>query len=227
MLGDYALGQLAIGEAADATSSQISAEVGAFTLTGQAALFSISTAADVGAFAVSGQSALSTVSMPAAVGAFTLSGQSAAIAPTFVLTAEATPSAAANANVLFSALGEMAIGQGTDLGGGGVTFVVTGQESNVVYGLGIGVGAFTISGQAAGLVEGYVFPAAVGAFTLSGQAVGLPLSMRADAGAFLLTGQAVELSRPRSRIRAFPRVGMRTISARPVGREMGARIYGG
>jgi hypothetical protein len=66
-----------------------------------------------------------------------------------------------------------------------------------VYSLPLGVGTFTLGGQAVALKSTRILPAVVGTFTLSGQAVALKEGHRLanGVGAFTLGGQAVGLLR--------------------------------
>lgn len=90
MLGFDALGRLAIGQVSDGGASTIilTASAGAFTLSGQAALFRVNQVSAAGSFTLSGQAALFRPSLVSAAGAFTLSGQDVAFELTAKLLAE-------------------------------------------------------------------------------------------------------------------------------------------
>lgn len=127
------------------THYSLTADVGAFTETGQAAnlLYGRKLTSDVGAFALAGQAAnlLYARLLAADVGAFTLAGQDAGLLKGKTLTA--------------------------DVG----TFALAGQDVafRTGYALTANTGVFTESGQAADLRTTKILSAAHGSFTLSGQ----------------------------------------------------------
>lgn len=128
-----------------ATHYTLTADVGAFTLSGQAAnlLYGRKLTSDVGTFALAGQTAnlLYARKLAADVAAFTLAGQAAGLLKGKTLTA--------------------------DVG----TFALAGQdvEFRTGYALTADTGVFTESGQAAALRTTKILSAAHGSFTLSGQ----------------------------------------------------------
>ncbi|MGE0629655.1 MAG: hypothetical protein AB7O43_17740 [Hyphomicrobiaceae bacterium] len=81
------------------------------------------------------------------------------------------------------AFGRLALGQGDD-------------EGLSAYTLTANYGAFTLTGQAAGLAIGRVLSAETGVFTLTGQDVGfaLQVTLVAETGMFAVTGQSAGLS---------------------------------
>lgn len=226
MLGHQALGRFALGQITGLSAYQITADAGAYTVTGQTATLSAARriTAAVGTFTLSGQNVGLPVRMPAEVGTYALTGQSAT----------------------FQATRRMTAAVGTYTIAGYVTLVVTMPAA---------AGAFTVSGNAANLVKGYVincepFPsvrlvqfgfAALGevaigqsriadgnTFNISGQAANFQTNMPADAGSYLVTGSTVvQFGRVLRKFRAFARVGRGTVSARSVGRDIKARAYGG
>lgn len=131
--------------AATLTHYTLTADVGTFTETGQAAnlLYGRKLTSDVGTFALAGQAAslLYARLLAADVGAFTLAGQAAGLLKGKTLTA--------------------------DVG----TFALTGQDVafRKGYALTASTGVFTESGQAADLRTTKILSAAHGSFTLSGQ----------------------------------------------------------
>jgi len=226
MLGFAKLGKLALGEAAENNAAAVAAGVGSFTITGQDINAAITGASEVGAFAISGQAVSLNVVMPAEVGSFTISGQSAASALTISMAASAAPAVRQRRWFGFTALGKVALG----LGGRAnqPTFAITGQSISFGVGLPASVGVFVISGQDARLQQGAVLNTDAGVFVISGQDVNGAFSMPAAVGVFTITPQQVELARRTAKIRAFPRVGRNTISARPTGRDgIKIRAYGG
>ena len=228
MLGFSALGKQALGKAPSATAEAVTAEAGAFVLTGQAALFSISVPLDVGVFSLAGQAATQPVSMPAGTGAFTLTGQDAATAAAFSILC--LPSTAGDEIQWgFAALGKAAFGQGRKTRGSSITFAVTGQDVGFSAAIVAQTGVFTVTGQAANLVEGYVLTAERGAFVLGGQPAGLRITTPLATGSFVVSvqGQLIDFTRRVPKLRRFPRVGSTTVSARSRGAGVKVRAYGG
>lgn len=227
MLGFYQLGKFALGQAPSLNAFSIIASAGSFTITGQAAQAAVGGTSEVGTFTLTGQSAGLQTSMPAAVGAFVLSGQAALSVLSVRITAASTPAIRTRQWVTFAPLG------GTNLGSGGPsappTFAISGQSLRLNLSMPAAVGAYTISGQTARLVQGAVLTSAVGVFTISGQSVNAAFRMPAAVGSFVITGQtSTDLARRTAKIRAFPRVGRNTISARPTGSDgIKIRAYGG
>lgn len=185
----------------------LSAAVGSFTLSGQAAglLSSRKLVAAVGSFSLAGQAATliytTTPTLAAAVGSFTLSGQAAGLALTRYLSA---------AGGTFTLAGQdAALKRSARLTADAGTFTFAGQDAslqyqvpNVVFG---GMGSFALAGQAAALIATRKLSADVGTFTTTGFAAGgqFQRTMSAEAADFRLTGQdaglrylGVEIVRP-------------------------------
>jgi len=151
---------------ASATSLTLTAAVGAFLASGQAANFRVSRASAAGAFALTGQPATLRAgkSLTAAVGTFILTGQSASFRITRVMSG--------------------AVG----------SFTLTGQDAVLRAGkmLVSGAGAFALTGKSATLRLQRVLTASVGSFALTGKDATLLKGkvLIASAGSFTLTGQA-------------------------------------
>ena len=225
MLGFAPLGRFAIGQGRSASATLMAASAGSYTLTGQAALFSISVPLEAGAYTLTGKDAVFPVSMPAAAGSYTLSGQAAALNAAATLYVSPYPSTRSRF-VGFSALGSAALGQGSSLSIG-TTYTLRGSDATVAFGMAASAGSYTLTGFAARLVEGYVLTASAGSYSLTGNAAAFSTSMPLSSGSYTLTAVAIDLTRNVRRIRAFPRVGA-TISARHTGHnEFRARAYGG
>lgn len=226
MLGFAQLGRLALGQSAPRSAFSIIAAAGSFVLAGQDANATIVGTSEVGAFTLAGQTANGNLSMPAAVGGFTLTGQAAGSVLTISMVAASTPAVRSRSWVTFAALGS------THLGSGGPsappTFALKGQSLSFGLSMPAAVGAFVLTGQQARLEQGVVLGVNVGAFTIAGQDANVSFSMPAAVGSFALTGQDVEFRIRVPKIRAFPRVGRNTVSARATGRDgIKLRAYGG
>lgn len=226
MLGFYALGQLALGEGGVSTATLITAAAGSFTLSGQAISVTLPMLADVGTFTLSGQSAGLPTVLPSNAGSFTLAGQNAGLNASYFI--GATPYQDGERSFFgFSALGASALGQGSQ-SSTGLTFSVAWQEASSVQSLAANAGAFVLSGQDSRLIEGYVLSTLAGQYAMTGNDALFTVTMPAAAGSFVLTSSAIDLVRPIGKIRAFPRVGRRSISASPTGRGgIRIRAYGG
>lgn len=228
MLGLSHLGEIELGNVPSSTAYALQAEAGAFEIAGQAALSAQRGSAEAGAFVIGGQAVHLNLSMPAAAGAFVITGQDASEIKQFVLTAS-HQSALAGLNpwVGFTHLGNVALGQGAPLNR--PTYRISGGNVTLSLSMPASAGAFVINGQNARLQDGAVINPDVGAFVVTGYGVNAHFSMPAEAGAFAIAGQQAELARrTTAKIRAFPRVGRATISARPTGRDgIKIRAYGG
>lgn len=234
MLGFQALGRRALGQIS--TDVAVSAEAGAFTLTGQAAGLSAAIIGGTGAFTLTGQDAAFTISanypLTADAGTFTLSGQDATLVYGRVIPFVVEP----GAFVLSGGAATFAI---TMPAGAGV-FVLTGQDTRRLLALSAGRGAFSLAGSAtvnrrdlvlyanptqAARVE-YVLAAPLGAvaigqgstfdatattFSFHGQDVRFQkaVTLTAGTGTFTLSGQDATLATSDypSNIKIFPRVG--------------------
>lgn len=226
MLGFAALGRFALGQGRSASATLIAASAGSYTLSGQAALFSISVPLDAGAYTLTGKDAVFPVSMPGAAGSYTLSGQAAALNAAATLYVLPYPSTRSRF-VGFSALGSAALGQGLSLSIG-TTYTLRGSDIAVAFGMSANAGSYTLTGSDARLVEGYVLTASAGAYSLSGQSAQFSVSFPLAAGSYTLSGQVIDLTRPIAKIRAFPRVGAPGFAARSTGRDAARmRAFGG
>ncbi len=117
MLGNRSIAEAALGEEpGGAVAYVLSVDVGAFALTGVAAIFNVTAPETVGTFALSGQSALFTATIAETVGDFALTGN----ATTFAVTmAEAMGSYALTGNDA-AFIGTLSAGVGA--------YVLTGQD---------------------------------------------------------------------------------------------------
>lgn len=82
MLGFGAIGEYALGQVQSTT--YLTAEAGAFALTGQAVSFTASLPAQAGSYVLTGQAALFATTFVAAPGSFTFTGQAAGLTPSLV-----------------------------------------------------------------------------------------------------------------------------------------------
>jgi hypothetical protein len=178
-----------------ATELNISAETGAFTLTGVAAAVRAQrkVAAAAGAFNLAGQAINFQRSrrMPAAVGAFTLAGQPIGLLEQHVLHAVAGSFALTGISANLHATRRLPISAGS--------FALTGTAINLthVWRLNAQTGAFALTGVAIGLAAQRKAGIGTASFALTGNDVALTLlqsgSMTADTGVFALTGNAAGL----------------------------------
>lgn len=176
----------------------LTATVGTFALTGQAAAFrrALKLVTIKGTFAETGNAAnLSRgLKLPAASGAFTQTGVAAVLrsARKLVTTAGAFALTGNAANLVYKPVGSTYI-----LTASTGSFALTGKAAGlkVGYKLPAAKGAFTYSGLAANLARGRTLAAGMGAFTLTGQAVGLARTygLAAECGTFSLIGNAARL----------------------------------
>jgi hypothetical protein len=180
-------------DAALLAGRKISAETGAFVLTGNAAglVHDYPLTAQTGAFTLTGQAAGLRAGrvLTAATGSFTLTGNDAGL--TY------TPNVTTREYVL-GGLFPVFVQETDDRDYivSGVFLSETMGQPPAAYSLSVDVGAFTFTGNAAGLYRGLKLSVDAGAFTLTGNAAGLArgLSLTAETGAFLLTGQDAALS---------------------------------
>jgi hypothetical protein len=226
MLGFAALGRLALGQARAASATLIAASAGSYTLTGQAALFSISVPLGAGAFTLTGNDAVFPVSMPAAAGSYALTGQALTLAAAASIYCSPYPANRARF-VGFSALGGAALGQGSSLSIG-TTYTLRGSDIAVAFGMAASAGSYTLTGSDARLVEGYVLSALGGSYSIAGQDAQFSVSVPLEAGSYTLSGQVIDLTRGIAKIKAFPRVGAPGFAARSTGRDAARmRAFGG
>lgn len=226
MLGFNALGRLALGEADAGSATILTANAGTFTLSLQSVAGALSLAADVGAFTISGQTASYSSSMPAAAGSFSFTGQTSAVVASFVLSA--SPYVLPTTSFIgFASLGQVSLG-GSDTRATEITFNLSFQDVASNRTLYAQAGSYTITSQQVRLFEGYTIDALPGAFLISGSDVSFNLSMPAPSGSFLISAKTIDLTRRIGKIRAFPRVGNPTFSARATGRDgFRVRAHGG
>jgi hypothetical protein len=226
MLGFDALGRLALGEGGAANATALEASAGVFALTFGSAVGAVSMPAETGSFTIAGQSALSTLSMPAETGSFLISGQAATLSSGFTL--YCSPNAVSLRQQFgFSALGELALGQG-ESSSNDTTFRFGFQNAEARFSMAAGPGSYVIAGQAANLFSGYSINPQAGAYLLTGSDAPFLISMPAARGVFTLTANDVEFRRAIGKIRAFPRVGHATFSAKSTGRDtIKIRAFGG
>ena len=213
-----AYGQFAYGQKGNPYfANSLTADVGTFTLTGQAVTFQrdLMLPADAGAFALTGQDVTLDRDrrLLAAAGSFTLSGQDLTLRAARILYASHLPQTnAVYSWVGFGAYGQDAYGGTTfvDDTASATTFVLTGNGVGLRRGISFAAeaGTFTLTGQDLDrFYRTYVLMADVGVFVLTGQAAIGSISMPAGAGAFTFTGKDVEFARVRRRMRGFARVG--------------------
>lgn len=183
------------------TFQGVSADAGAFTLSGQTAGLQVGyyLSGGAGTFTETGQAATFVRGYVAigAAAAFTTTGQSAGT----LRGAQASGDAAA-----FTTTGQAAgLLRGYVVAGEAGSFTLSGQSAgfnNERY-LACGAGAFTVSGQAADLiyaaVTGFALTAEAGSFAATGQAAGLQrgVVLAVEPGAFSLTGEAAGFNNER------------------------------
>jgi hypothetical protein len=180
-------------DAALLAGRKISAETGAFVLTGNAVglVHDYPLSVQTGAFTLTGQAAGLRADrvLTAATGAFTLTGNDADL--TY------TPNATTREYVL-GGLFPVFVQETDDRDYivSGVFLSETMGQAAAAYSLSVDAGAFTLTGNAAGLYRGLKLATETGAFTLTGNAAGLTrgLSLSAETGVFTLTGNAAALS---------------------------------
>jgi hypothetical protein len=148
--------------------------------------------ADAGAFSLTGQTATlkRAASMPAAAGGVTLAGQPASLTVGRRLLADAGS---------YALTGQAAtLLKGRTIPADPGTLAASGQDAGlrVARLLPSTAGSFALSGQAATLLKGRTLTVAAGSLALSGQAASLRAGrlLAAGAGAFALTGQAAALT---------------------------------
>lgn len=160
-----------------ATNYTLTADVGAYTLTGEAATTSrgVRMTGDVGSYALTGQDATTSrgYSLTGDVGAYSLTGESAGTQAGFRI--------------------------GADTG----AYSLTGQDATLTYSQGTTnytltaeTGNYTLTGVDAGTIAGRRLVADVGAYSLTGQNATTSKGTRlvADVGAYTLTGQDATLT---------------------------------
>lgn len=226
MLLVHPLGQFALGGFSSSDAAAVTASAGSYALTFYDVNATFTNANDAGTFTITGQSSVAVTSMPAAAGSFTLDGQDVALGAVYRLAAD--PFIGTSYTGLgFGALGEAALGQIT-VAQSSVSFRLNFQDATPIFSIAAEPGSFVLGGQDARLFEGFILNPESATYTLAGQDATFVLVMPAAAGAFTLTAKAVELARFTAKIRAFPRVGRATFSARPTGRDgIKIRAYGG
>lgn len=226
MLGFDALGKRALGEVPTAAANALIAEAGAFALTGQTIVSTVTMAGETGAYELLG-SATFTIVLPMDAGAFTLAGQTALTPAVFTLRCDPYVSLQA-VQVGFAPLGAIALGQGYIDTATAISFALTGQEVGFRHTMAAEAGAFVFTGQEVSPFLGNILSPEAGAFALTFQTVASSIVLPLAAGSFVLTGIGqTDLTRRAPKIRAFPRVGRNTATARPVSGGARARAYGG
>jgi hypothetical protein len=187
-----------VGYTPGPTGYTLTADAGAFALTGQTAALRATRriAADGASFALSGQTAglKKGFVISALAGAFSVAGQSASL----IYTPSGDPVLTAEAGT-FTLSGQAATLRATRrLTAEGLAIVVTGQAAGLRPGWRVAAtgGSFAVEGQAATLARGRRLTATGAAYSLSGLAVSLGATRRlsADAGAFSLTGATVSFT---------------------------------
>jgi hypothetical protein len=225
MLGFQAIGKLAIGELSSSNATELAADYGTYAITWQEVTAQLGMEAELGTYTVTGQDVALSISMNAEQGSYTLTGQDASLVANVVMAANAATSGV-RAQFGFSALGQVALGQIRSTTQN--AYVVTGQNIDIAFSMQAEFGTYTLSGQTANLFEGYITTPDTGAYTLTGQDVNFMISMPADSGSYAVTWWAVDGVRRIAKIRAFPRVGNPTFSAKSTGRDaVKVRAYGG
>ena len=150
-------------EVSGTTAYSMTAAVGTFSFTGQAATLRTTLLAAVGTFSYTGQAALFNRSMAGALGTFSYTGQVAQLTATYRMA---------------GALG---------------TFGYTGQVVLLTraYSMPGALGSFSYTGQSANFTRLYDMAATVGTFTYAGQAatIGITATMPAGLGTFSYAGQ--------------------------------------
>lgn len=199
-----------------ATSYTLTAAVGAFTVSGVAALKKITKIAAVGAFAVNGIAALKKISKKADVGAFALTGIANAMRPGKIMIAALGTFAVTGIAAALKPVRSMIAGTGAFAVSGVATlkkltmiavkgtFTFTGVAalSATTRRLIAAVGTFSLAGIAAALPRGRVLTAALGTFALTGIATLKKISMKAVTGAFALSGPTTILRSTRRMVAA-------------------------
>jgi hypothetical protein len=225
MLGYEAIGRLAVGELTTANAVAVTASSGTLTLTFQSVASQISVAADAGTLTLTFQTVNTAVSMPAGQGTFNLTGQAAALTSAFIL--PASPFLYTERSQFgFAALGQVALGEYQSSQRPTLQIAFQTVQSN--FSMPAAQGTFSLSGQPAFLFLGNILSAASGSYTLTGSQAVFQINMPADRGTFTTTFQVYDnvITLP-TKMRAFARVGRSTISARSVGRDIRAKVYGG
>ncbi len=183
------------------TSTTMTADAGAFTITGTAASLEYHHAidADAGAYTLTGQDAAlnygSVTAITAEAGAFAITGQDATLtyASTTTLTADA------GAFALTGTAANLELHRKVNAGAG--TCTVAGQDATLTYttadSIAAGSGAFALTGQDAGLEYARIMPADAASIGITGQDAGLTMgqALPAGPGAYALTGADADLLR--------------------------------
>jgi len=210
MYGIGAYGQFAYGQFSAVQSFKVTAESGAFTLTGQSAALPTSIVANAGSFTLSGQTAALKAKITAAAGSFTLTGKSAALpvvmpaaSGAFVFTginAALTPKIAAGAGSFvftgqamtmqatrYMAASSLPLGKATQTGVAAFGELAFGQLFTQP-----GI-TFALSFQTFRTVV--TLPVGAGSFTFTGNDANVFLGkiINADVGTFTISGQTAVL----------------------------------
>jgi len=130
----------------------------------------------IGALSINGATGGSPYTLTCDAGSFTLTGGDV----TFSENAAST--------------GGLVVGSATSFVGEGWVGAGEAPPAGSPYTLTCDAGAFTLTGTAVGLKQGYVLPIAAGSFTLTGSDAVRDLSLSLAAGSFTLPGQAITLT---------------------------------
>lgn len=185
------------------TCPVMAADVGTFTLTGEAASLKAGRklTAAYGSFALAGQDVTLTYTsaghytLTAGTGTFTLTGEDAGLRRALKLAAAYGTFTLSGQDVTLTYVQHGAYTLTAAYG----SFTLTGQDTTFLRGLRLpaSVGTFTLTGQAANLKRGLRLVAALGTYTLTGEPAGVKVGRRlsAAAGTFTLSGQQAGMLR--------------------------------
>ena len=166
-------------------SASLSADAGAYSLTGTTSLLNLQMLVDAGAYSISGQAEVGNTTLNAAAGAYSITGAAASFAQNFssgVGSYNLTGASAKFDALLSAASGSYAIT------GAAATLTATGISS---YTLSADAGAYSITGAAASFPEKMLADA--GVYTLSGSAASFDDLLNAGTGSYVLTGADANL----------------------------------
>lgn len=191
------------GRLITATTFSLTADVAAFTLSGQAALFAENFVCDRASFALAGQATALSPSLTSNVGSYTLSAQSLLFAENFVVSSASFTLSGQAASLypgVIANVGSYALSGQTVLFAENFvaafgSYTLSGQAVGLfpTTNFTVDFASYSLSGQSVGFVEAYKVTANFAPFALSGQTVAFNLNMVVSQASFALSGQSINL----------------------------------
>jgi len=215
MLGFSALGDAPLGALPVASASYtLAIDLGAFTVSGVPAQLAATRriVASTGTFIATGNDAAVRPArqFAAAAGAFAISAQAAAFRAVRWLYASPL-SSRADVHVGFAALGQIALGQGSDVADVTVSVAFQAERLASTRRLYANAGAFVLGGRAAELIRFLGVTGAPSSFTWTGNTARLAWVrfLIAGTGTFAETGTVIDMTRRRNGLRVRPSGGQK------------------